>query len=254
MDTHCMNHEEITAIMSAQGGYGKGITPNPYAEQQKEWQRRKKMADVRDILTKKIESLFEIRFITPPETSECIESIVTMTDSRSILEVGMHIGFTSLHILRAIVGKSGAKLTSIDARPAHDREFFQSREIGPWFNFIDGWTPGAFAPLKGQTFDLVFVDSDHSIEHTSKEIEALWKLTKPGAIFLFHDVPEWQTPDNHAEQAVRKWLWDRVALGTFRGGILPTCEQLDCLDVWGAGYPKQCNPHLGIFVRGNELK
>lgn len=249
-----MDHDAITAAMGGAENYGKGVTPNPFAPRQKEWARRKEHAKTRAVLTAKIESIFEPRFITPPETSECIESIVTMSDSRQILEVGMHTGFTALHILRAIIGKPGAKLTSIDSRPAHDREFFTSKAIGPWFEFIDGWTPGAFAPLKGRIFDLVFVDSDHSIEHTSKEVEVLWTLTKPGAIFLFHDVPEWQTPDNPTEPPVRKWLWDRVRLGSFRGGILPNCEQLDCLDVWGAGYPKQCNPHLGVFVRGAELK
>lgn len=249
-----MDHDVITAALGGAEQYGKGITPNPFAPQQKEWVRRRDTATTRDALTKKIVSMFEPRFITPPETSECIEAIVTMTDSRQILEVGMHIGFTALHILRAIVGKEGAKLTSIDARPSHDKQFFESWEIAPWFEFIAGWTPDAFKPLKGRIFDLVFVDSDHSIEHTSKEVEVLWTLTKPGAIFLFHDVPEWQTPDNRVEPPVRKWLWDRVALGSFRGGILPNCEQLDCLDAWGAGYPKQCNPHLGVFVRGTELK
>lgn len=249
-----MDHDAITAALGGVENYGKGITPNPFITQQKEWTRRMLFSRERALLTAKLESMFEPRFITPPETSECIEAIVTMTDSRQILEVGMHIGFTALHILRAIVGKTGAKLTSIDARPSHDKEFFGSKEISPWFEFIDGWTPDAFTPLKGRVFDLVFVDSDHSVEHTSKEVAALWTLTKPGAIFLFHDVPEWQTPDNRVEPPVRKWLWDRVALGSFRGGILPNCEQLDCLDVWGPNYPKQCNPHLGVFVRGAELK
>lgn len=249
-----MDHDEITKTMGGTENYGKGVKPNPFAKHQNEWVRRKEQAKTRKLLTDKIESLFEPRFITPPETSECIESIVTMTDSRKILEVGMHVGFTSLHILRAIVGKLDAKLTSIDARPAHDAAFFKSSPIAPWFQFIDGWTPGIFDALKGQTFDLVFVDSDHSVEHTSKEVGVLWELTKPGAIFLFHDVPEWQTPTNRQAAPIRNWLFDRVRFGSFQGGILPNCEQLDCLDVWGAGYPKQCNPHLGVFVRGEVLR
>lgn len=249
-----MDHDKITAAMGGVDNYGKGITPNPFAGQQSEWARRKDQAKLRERLTAKIFSLFEPRFITPPETSECIESIVTMTDSRKILEVGMHVGFTSLHILRAIVGKPGAKLTSIDARPSHDAAFFKSKEIAPWFEFLNGWTPAIFESLKGQKFDLVFVDSDHSVEHTSKEIDALWALTNPGSIFIFHDVPEWQSPENRVPPPIRQWLWDRVVLGSFQGGILPNCEQLDCRDTWGTGYPKQCNPHLGVFVRGNDLK
>lgn len=244
-----MDHDLITTMMGGVDNYGRGATPNPFATKQKEWERRKQFAKERAVLTAKIESLFEPRFITPPETSEVIESIVTVTDSRKILEVGTHVAFTALHILRAIVGKEGAKLVSIDARPAHDTEFFARSEIAPYWEFVHGWTPDAFAPLKGRVFDLVFVDSDHSVEHTQKELRALWPLTRKGTIFLFHDVPEWQTPDNPKAPPVRDYLFSKVKDGTFQGGIIPTCEQLDCLDAWGPGYPPQCNPHLGVFIR-----
>lgn len=243
-----MNHDEITAIVSAQGGYGKGITPNLYAEQQQEWVRRNSYAKLRDLITAKIVSLFEPRFITPPETSEFIEALITMTDSRKILELGTCTGFTSLHMLRAVVGKDNAKVISIDARPAHDREWFTSPAIAPWFEFVEGWTPEILTTLK-ETFDLVFVDSDHSVEHTQKELGALWAITRPGTIFCFHDLPRWQSPSNHTSVPVRTYLESKVADGTFAGLILPTCEQLDCLSTWGPGYPSACNPHLGVFIR-----
>lgn len=244
-----VNHEYITSVMTSQAEYGVGVTPNPFSSQQSEWNRRKQHAEVLSIITEKIESLFEPRFITPPETSELIESIVRASDSRKILEIGTHTGFTSLHILRAIYGKQDAQLVSIDARPSHDRSFWQRKEFLRHIRFIEGWTPESITWLKGHMFDLVFVDSDHSVEHTQKELEALWPLTRKGTLFLFHDVPEWQSPDNHTEPPVRLHLWDYVRRGVFQGGIVPTCEQLDCRDVWGAGYPKECNPHLGIFVR-----
>lgn len=231
-------------------GYGKGAagsTPNPYAPKCKEWARRKEFATSRKVFTSKIESLFEPRFITPPETSELIESIVTATDSRSILEVGMYSGFTSLHVLRAIVGKVGAKLTSIDCRPALDREFFA--QFPDQFEFVEGWTPQIFSRLAGRKFDLVFVDSDHSVEHCEKERVELAKLTDPGSIWLFHDVPEWQTPTNRQWPPVRHWLNGLVISGFFYGNPLNTGEQLDCLAAWGPGYPKQSSPGLGIYVR-----
>lgn len=242
-------NEAVTKAMGGHENYGKGVTPNPFAHRQSEWERRKTYAGMRQKLSDKIISLFEPRFITPPETSECIEALVTMTDSRQILEVGMHTGFTALNILRAIVGKPSAKLVSIDARPAHDREWFSSPEISPWFEFIEGWTPQILDTLKGRIFDLVFVDSDHSVEHTQKELAALWPITRQGTLFLFHDLPEWRVPDDHNPPPVRTWLETKVKEGIFKGLILPTCEQLDCLEMWGEGYPPQCNPHLGVFIR-----
>lgn len=240
-----MNHEAITAIVTDNGRvpYGVGITPNPFASQCAEWKRRHEYAADIKVITDRIAAIFEPRFITPPETSAFIEALITMTDARSILEVGTHTGFTTLHMLRAVIGKSGAKVTSIDARPAHDQSFWN--KYTGWIEFIQGWTPDAFSRLD-RKFDLVFVDSDHSVEHTEKEMHALWRLTHVGSIFLFHDCPEWQTPTNRTPPPIRTWLLNNTNL---RGLILPTAEQLDCLDAWGAGYPKQCNPHLGIFIR-----
>lgn len=244
-------HNEITAVMTSQGPYGTGVTPNPFASSCAEWERRRTWAAQRQKLTDKITSLFEPRFITPPETSEGIEALITMTDSKQILEIGTHVGFTSLHMLRAIVGKTGAFVTSIDCRPAHDEKFFTQDWLKPWFRHIKGWTPDVLETLSGTVFDLVFIDSDHSVEHCEKEFVALINLTRPGTVFLFHDCPKRDQPGHppDSEGVIFRWLHEKVAQGYFRGTVLPTAEQLDCREEWGAGYPQDCNPSLGVFVR-----
>ena len=241
-----MDHDAITKLIGGAENYGKGIYPNPFAPQQKEWQRRKDNGDSIAEITRKIEMLFEPRFVTPPETSELIEAIVTATDSRVILELGTCTGFTTLHMLRAVLGKDGARIVSIDHRPAHDRDFWARF---PQLQHIQGETPGVLASLSGSVFDLVFIDSDHSVEHTSRELGALWPITKKGTVFLFHDLPEWESPTTQRPPPVRDYVFSKVTDGTFQGGIVHTAEQLDCLDAWGPGYPKECNPHLGIFIR-----
>jgi predicted O-methyltransferase YrrM len=246
-----MDHAKITAMMTDNGRipYGVGILPNPFASQQKEWERRKNNVAVRQVITNKIESLFEIRFITPPETSELIEAIVTASDSRNVLELGTCTGFTTLHILRALVGKPGACVTSIDPRPAHDKDFWAQSQFAGILKFVEGWTPQVLDTLYGQMFDLVFIDSDHSQPHTEKELGALWPITKPGTIFLMHDLPAWESPTTQRPPPVRDYMFAKVSDGTFQGVVVPTCEQIDCRTTWGEGYPPQCNPHLGIFIR-----
>ncbi len=95
----------------------------------------------------------------------------------------------------------------------------------------------------------MFIDSDHSVEHTKIELAALWPLTRPRSVFLFHDLPEWQTPAAREAVPIRTYLLNKCKDANWQGGIVPTCEQLDCLAAFGAGYPPQCNPHLGIFIR-----
>lgn len=242
-------HDAITEAMGGKRNYGKGVLPNPFSSQCKEWARVSANYQLIEQITFKITSLFEPRFITPPETSRFIEVLITMTDSRRILELGMCTGFCTLHMLRAIVGKEGAKITSVDNRQTHDREWFCAPDIAPWFEFVAGPTPDILPHLQPTIYDLVFVDSDHALEHTQREIGALWEITRKGTIFLFHDLPERPRPDEPNSPPVREYLLGKVHDGTFRGLILPTCEQLDCLAEWGEGYDPRCNPHLGVFIR-----
>lgn len=239
-----IDHEAIGKIVT-QFGLGKGVPNNPLAAQCKEWERRKANAEMRALLTEKIVSLYEPRFITPPETCELIEAIVTTSDARRVLELGTYTGFCVYHILRAIIGKEGISLVTVDVNPAHDVEFFGKF---PFLRQIKGKTPGALDQLVGETFDLVFVDSDHSMAHTESEFDVLLKLVPPGGIFLFHDVPEWVSASEHFACAPRVWLNNKVKAGVLRGTCFPTCEQADLRVMLGEGYPKQCNPGLGVFV------
>lgn len=247
-----MNHEAITALITDNGRikYGKGITPNPYESHQAEWQRRHVHLAVLKLIDDKIRSLFEPRFITVPETSECLAALITMTDSRRILEIGTCTGFGTLHMLKAVYGKPGAVVVSIDARPAHDRDFWARPEFSGVLYHIEGWTPGVLLTMdKSHPFDFVFVDSDHSIEHTEKELDALWPLTKSGTVICFHDVPMWQSKEAKKPPPIYDWLYKQVDNGRLKGVMLPSCEQLDCLSVNGDGYDKRLNPGLGIFIR-----
>lgn len=246
-----MDHSAITAVVTANGTrkYGTGIPNNPYAAKEKEFVRRHDHARTIQILDEKIRMIHEPRFITPPPTSEFIAALATMTDSRSILELGSLTGYTTMHLIKSIVGKENAKVVSIDCNPEYDRDFFASAEIAPWVEFIKGYTPDALKQLQGRKFDMVFIDTDHSVEHTKKELDGLFPITKPGTILVFHDVPEWQSPENRTAPPVRNWLLEQVDAKQFYGFVLPTCEQQDCLITWGPGYPKQCNPGLGVFVR-----
>lgn len=236
-----VDHDAIDKLVKAT--YGKGLVPNPYAIQCKEWERRRQHAAVLDRIQEKIVSLYEPRFIATAPTAEAIAAIVTLTDSRSVLEIGTCTGFTTYHILKALIGKQGARIVTVDSRPAYDPEFFS--EFSSILTHVDGWTPECLKYIPGP-FDLVFVDSDHSVEHTAKELDALMPLTVPGSIMLFHDVPEWPRPDDPHPPPVREFLLNDPRI---RGLCLPSGEQADCVAMWGEGYPKQCNPGLGVFVR-----
>jgi len=248
-----IDHDAITKVMFNKGaGPGKGcigVKDNPYHGYAREWNRRKANKQAIDIITEKIEMLYEPRFITFPETSELIAALATMVDAKSLLEIGVYSGFTSLHMLRAIVGKPGVKLTCVDARPAHDKEFFANPLWQDHYQFVEGWTPDILRTLKPNNYDFVFIDSDHSIEHSVKERDALLEITKPGCVWLFHDVPRWGTPENPRQNPISDWLDDMVRAGFLKGMALPGPWQPDCAAMYGPDYPTACSPGLGIYIR-----
>lgn len=242
-------HNDVTASIGGKEQYGKGILPNPWFLEMDVHGRRFHQSETIEKLTTKIEMLSEPRFHTGSETSELMEALITMIGAKQILELGMHTGRSTLHFLRAIVGIEGAKVISIDARPTHDREFFAQPGIAEHFEFLEGWTPETLKLLHGRKFDFVFVDSDHSVEHTQKELEGLQPIIRPSTIICLHDVPAWRTPTIREAVPVRLYLESLIAKGGYSGMMLPSPRQLDCMEEWTPDYPVECSPGLAVLIK-----
>lgn len=211
------------------------------------YSRKVEHAEVFAKIQDKIESLFDWRWISYPEESELIAAVIRNSEAKNILELGMFTGFSTLHMIRAVYPTG--KVTSIDARICHDVEFFNQPDIAKCFEFINGKTPDIFPALKGRMFDLVFIDSDHSVEHCEKEVFGLFPYTKPGSIFMFHDLPRIQRPTDTESCALWKWAYGLKDRGFFEGVILPSCYRIDCAKEFGENYNRDLNPHMGIFIR-----
>lgn len=209
------------------------------------YKRRRECADLFSHVQAKIESLFETHHVSYPEEAELIEALIRMTERRNILELGMRTGFATLHMIRAV--NPHGRVTSIDKDRVFDESFFNELP----FAFHQGDTVEVLRRLAKLSlqYDFVYIDSDHSLEHTVAETEALMMVTKPGAIFVYHDCPEWEQPDSNELGQVRVMLNGLCAAGVFTGLILPTSERLDLPQIFGAGYDKRLRPHLGVFMR-----
>lgn len=57
--------------------------------------------------------------------------------------------------------------------------------------FLDGNsrdTVPALMPERANSFDLVLVDGDHSLEGARADLDNVWPLVRPGGAVLFHDI------------------------------------------------------------------
>jgi predicted O-methyltransferase YrrM len=208
--------------------------------------RKVRHAETFALIQQKIESLVKTDFIAYPQEAECIEALVQLTESKQVLELGTHTGFTTLHLIRAIYGNG--MVTSIDILPQHDSEWF-NRNVSKHFRFVHGETPGILKELTGMVFDFVFIDTVHSPEHTELEVNALMPLTRKGSMFVFHDVPRIQRPSDKDDCPIRKYIKRLMTSDGWIGMILPSPYRLDCARTFGANYDRDLNPHLAVLLR-----
>ncbi len=166
---------------------------------------------------KEIESLG----ITPdahgvnPGDRKALYYLVRHLRPKSILEVGTHIGASTVHLAAAMRGPRARfggdaarhdlaelyRLTTVDVRDVNHPV------AGPWRQFGCGMSPEGYIARLGcedmvtfvtaksleflaactQTYDLIFLDGDHSAPTVYQEVSAAAGLINPGGLILLHD-------------------------------------------------------------------
>jgi predicted O-methyltransferase YrrM len=120
----------------------------------------------------------------------------------NVLEVGTHIGASTLHIARALkrLNQNG-RITSVDIidvnHPKHGawkrlglakppKEIARDLECADWIDFQAG---GSLKLMRKTTqhYDFVFLDGDHSARAVYQEVSAALSLLTPGGLILLHD-------------------------------------------------------------------
>ena len=118
-------------------------------------------------------------------------SLLNMTKPRSILEIGCFTGIsTEVFLLHC------ARVVAVDCWDAEYVEtVFDGRTSAyPNFTKIKGRSPGALGDLKRRSFDLCYIDADHSYEAVKADIEACKSLVRPGGYIGGHDYGWWDCP------------------------------------------------------------
>lgn len=124
----------------------------------------------------------------------------------SVLEIGTHIGASTVHIATALSSLAGAcgpepRLVSVDIADVNDGTLMPWRKYGGqfspadmicalgcerWARFATG-TSMDFLSAGGNKFDFIFLDGDHSAHTVYREVPAALKRLNPGGVILLHD-------------------------------------------------------------------
>jgi len=141
-----------------------------------------------------------------PGDRRAIYYLVSQLKPASVLEVGTHIGASTLHIAAAldmsrIRQGEKAELTTVDIADVNcpetkpwleygvsrsPGEMVNRLSYGSFVNFVAGASIQYFENCD-QRFDFIFLDGDQSASTVYQEIPAALKLLKPNGIILLHD-------------------------------------------------------------------
>lgn len=117
-----------------------------------------------------------------------LHNLVTSIAAKTVIELGVNTGESTVAFLEAVEATQG-QLYSVDIQllPA-TKVMLESYGItGRWnftlqndLEYVKTWPADKKA-------DLIFIDTSHTFDHTTKEIAAYEPILRPGGIMVFHD-------------------------------------------------------------------
>jgi caffeoyl-CoA O-methyltransferase len=123
------------------------------------------------------------------EVGEFIASLIKMTGARSVIEVGVFMGYTSAEIIDSM--PKGSYFVGVDIEDLRVDEniacYEQANKRGVVTEFVLGSSLTELPKFKGNGFDIAFIDSAHHWQHILPEFKQVEPIVKPGGLLIYHD-------------------------------------------------------------------
>lgn len=120
------------------------------------------------------------------EVGHFLFSLVMMYQPNRILETGTHIGYATTCMASALEQLGGDRqVVTID--PVNNYHLWNRSHLDKRVRWMAKTSQEAAPSLKEQTFDMLFLDSEHKYKTVSFEIEHFEPLLKVNGLMIFHD-------------------------------------------------------------------
>ena len=133
------------------------------------------------------------------------------------LEIGFDVGISA----RAFLSYPNITLTSVD--PGEVDIGMKEMEL---MNVGDQWK---FHPIFSDvffktciwTYDIIYIDGDHSYQQTKKDFDNAWKFLKPGGLLIGHDFLHQKNFMNDADYGITKAVSEFIKEQNVNATIYP---------------------------------
>lgn len=125
-------------------------------------------------------------FSSEPQVAEFIAALIKMSKYRTVLEIGVFKGETSIKIIEAL--PNAGQYVGIDIGDYRNQEAEEAmKQGGKSIEFIVNDSLSELPKLPKAHFDLIFVDGNHTWDYILKEFKIVENLVARGGIILYHD-------------------------------------------------------------------
>ena len=142
-----------------------------------------------------------------PGDRRAIFSLLRSLAPQSVLEIGTHVGASTIHIIAALRlnrlrdPSQAPRLTTVDILDVNDpangpwrklrlphppREMAARLGAASWTRFV-AQPSLEYLTTSGERFDLIFLDGDHAAKTVYREVPAALRALNPGGVILLHD-------------------------------------------------------------------
>jgi hypothetical protein len=126
---------------------------------------------------------------TPLADLVMLLKIAICTEPKRLMEIGSFRGYTALFLAQHL--SPDAKIVTIDRHPDHG-EAYRTTPLARMIERRVGETDRAmFARDESASYDLIFVDADHSYGSVRNDTELVLPLLSPAGFIVWHDYANW---------------------------------------------------------------
>src|SRR5260370_24580610 len=126
---------------------------------------------------------------TPTQDIVMLVKLALCTKPKRLLEIGSFRGYTALYLAQNV--DADAEIVTVDRYSDHGEAYRQTPEAARIERRIGEMAPALFAKDAPESYDLIFIDADHTYEGVRRDTELALPLVSRNGFIAWHDYANW---------------------------------------------------------------
>ena len=126
---------------------------------------------------------------TPLADVVMLLKIAVCSEPKRLMEIGSYRGYTALFLAQHV--SPDARIVTIDRHPDHGEAYRDTSVASKIERRVGATHRAMFAQDEPASYDLIFIDADHSYESVRNDTELILPLLSPTGFVVWHDYANW---------------------------------------------------------------